>query len=492
MSIDHRRRPDVLSLRNRVSGRLFAVMALLLRLMTQDQISDSHAAEITHGPILGHLNPATANVFARVSEVGQYEIRIYPNHASTSAEKKDSAQVFSSEALEENDMTVHWNIDGLQPASVYRIEILDNRGQRLQLDRPGDLTLTTPPAANEETIVRLAFGSCAWDVSHPVQNVWTTMADAGVSAAVLLGDTPYIDSTDLSVLRKRYRDFWGNPQLRAISHRFPFYATWDDHDFGPDDALGRTPNKQNSRKAFMEYHANPFYGTEGRPSVSSDSPAEHQGIFTKFRRGPVEVFLIDTRWFANTEPSPFNPERMTLIGKKQWDWLRQALKESQAPVKVLASGMMWNEAAYPGKIDYWMAYPYEREGLFRYLKQERISGVILVGGDIHRSRHFVHPTTERVGYRLHEFVASPLAENPAPYNNIPSPWLRFDGELKESFLLLTVSADPENLSAFGDETQSSGNRHPLPDVSVTAQFVSEGKIRYSTRMTTSELTAPTP
>jgi alkaline phosphatase D len=486
---------------NRRTLRLVAILTFAFGAVEQNALCVCNSAELTHGPVLGHLTENSARIFARVSEAGKYSIRIIPDLNATEGTSDRSPDGWNSEALDENDLTVHWIINGLKPVSEYRYEILDARGQPLKGSPPGDLILKTPPSPAHETTVRLAFGSCAWDVSHPVQNVWTSISNESVSAAVLLGDTPYIDSTDLSVLRRRYRDFWGNAELQAVSHRFPFYATWDDHDFGPDDALGRTPNKQNSRKAFMEYHVNAFYGTDGLSSFPTSTDT-HEGIFTRFRRGPVEVFLLDTRWFANTEPSPFNPERMTLIGERQWAWLQQALIESEAPVKVLASGMMWNEAAYPGKIDYWMAYPYEREGLFRFLKKERISGVILVGGDIHRSRHLVHPTGDRVGYELHEFVASPLAENPAPYNNIPSPWLRFDGELRESFLLLTVSADSdsadsensarENPSASSDRIQTSGIGHLVPDVYVTAQFVGEGKIRYTTRTKTSDLTAKAP
>ena len=89
---------------------------------------------------------------------------------------------------------------------------------------------------------------------------------------------------------------------------------------------------------------------------------------------------------------------MTLLGRRQWDWLRRELVASTAEVKILACGMIWNEAVYPGKFDCWMAYPYERHALFRFLGENNISGVVLIGGDIHLSRTLVHPTRELVGY----------------------------------------------------------------------------------------------
>lgn len=328
-----------------------------------------------------------------------------------------------------------WRVPDLKPGSTYRYEIL--QGQAV-VSRSDQFTFRTPREPAEEKVVKLAFGSCAWDVSHPRQPVWTSISRAGADAMCLIGDTPYIDSTKLEVQRQRYRDFWSIRELREILPHTPTYGVWDDHDFGPDNALGLIPGKEGSRQAFLEYHANPSYGIG------------NQGIFTSFRRGPVEVFLLDTRWFANTEMSPMNPERKTLIGKQQWDWLRRGLRESTAPIKVLACGMIWNEAAAPDKLDYWMAYPYEREGLFQYLRQQKISGVILLSGDLHRSRHLVFPTRARIGYDLHEFVSSPFAENSFAGNNVPSPYLQYDAELPDSFLLLTVNAERQPVQVTAD------------------------------------------
>jgi alkaline phosphatase D len=387
------------------------------------------AAELTHGPLVGHVTSDTAILWARGSVPGEYELRVFADGAT-----RPKLAIFTRTA-QERDLTMTWTVRGLEPGRRYRYEIAFADAVLAGAD---EQQFATPREFADETPVRLAFGSCAWDVSHPRQPVWNAIGQSGAQAMVLLGDTPYIDSTDLSVQRQRYRDFWSIAELKALIRTTPMYAVWDDHDFGPDDALGLTPGKENSRQAFLEYHANPSYGLNDA------------GVFTKFRRGPVEVFLLDPRWFANTEDSPVNPQRKTLLGRSQWNWLCDSLRNSAAPVKILACGMIWNEAFYPGKLDCWMNYPYEREGLFRYLQQAEITGVLLIGGDIHRSRHLVHPTRDRVGYDLHEFITSPLAEHAAPEQNIPSPYLRYDAELKDSFLLVTVAADGDQLDIRAD------------------------------------------
>jgi alkaline phosphatase D len=244
---------------------------------------------------------------------------------------------------------------------------------------------------------------------------------------------PYIDDTDVEVQQERYRAFYAVPELAELMPTVPFYATWDDHDFGRNDTNGLVPGKRGAKTAFDRYHANPSSGVDG------------EGIFTSFRTGPVEVFLLDTRWFARTEPSEFDPEQPTLLGAAQWAWLRAGLKVSTAPFKILACGMIWNDAVRPGKTDHWGAYPAEFEGLCRFLGDEGITGVVLIGGDIHRSRVVVHATKAVVGYDLTELISSPMHGRVIDAANAPHPGLRFDSG--EGHVVCIVAAHERELRA---------------------------------------------
>ena len=70
----------------------------------------------------------------------------------------------------------------------------------------------------------------------------------------------------------------------------------------------------------------------------------------------MEVFLLDTRWFARTEGEGLS---WTLLGKQQWAWLERSLKASDAPFKVLACGMVFNGSVRHGKHDCWGVYASE-------------------------------------------------------------------------------------------------------------------------------------
>ena len=172
-------------------------------------------------------------------------------------------------------------------------------------------------------------------------------------------------------------------------------------------------------------------------------------MYTSFRRGGVEVFLLDTRYFAATEPSPAAPDKPTLLGRSQWDWLRRGLVASTATFKILASGMIWNGAVRPGKTDHWETYAYERDALFQFIGNNKISGVVLVGGDVHRSRVVRHATRGSAGYRLTELITSPMHGSVIAAANAPHPGLVADFGEPHAFLLVTVDTrrEPHKLEA---------------------------------------------
>lgn len=394
---------------------ILANTLLLLACTGQD------SASLTHGPFLGSSGPDHALVWARARSEGEYVLAL---------EAGGERRTVSARAEGTRDMTLCWRVDGLSPGQAYDFEVLS--GDEV-IHADGVLRAGPPEDAPR---VRLGFASCANDRRFPRQAGWARMLEEGAEALFLLGDTPYIDSTELEVQRRRYREFYGMPDVAAALSAVPFHATWDDHDFGQNDTDGRLSGKERSRQAFVEYHANPSAGEEGA------------GIYCRVRRGPIEVFLLDARTFGGTEPSPADPERQTLLGAAQWSWLLRSLLDSDAPFKVLATGMIWNGATRPGKRDHWMTYPHERSALFEFLGEENISGVVLLGGDIHRSRALRYPTEDSVGYPLTELITSPLANTVIEAANAPSPYLLHDVGVQESFLLLEadMEADPPQLT----------------------------------------------
>lgn len=399
--------------------------------------TSSHAehptAKQATGPLLGHVDAHQAYVWYRPVATGPLTLQV-------TDPRSGSVRRFAEEAKPENDLCVTWQVTGLEPASRYQYEIF--RGD-VSLAGGPSYYIETAPSDDDAARVSLAFGSCASATAD--FDVWRRMRDEGVQGVVLLGDTPYIDTTDLAENRISHRGFLQVPTLAEMCRSTPLWGTWDDHDFGKNDSDGLLKNKATVRRVFQEYRALDSFGHED------------QGIYTKFRRGPVEVFLLDPRWFSQTAPSPLAADKPTCLGERQLKWLKKNLRASTATFKVLATGMIWDDKVNSEK-DHWETYRHEREAIIDFIGKEKISGVVLMGGDVHCSRALEYKTEKRIGYRLWQFISSPLHSGVIPDLNVPHPDLVYGEPIPNVFLRLTADSTREPATLVATWIQMGGKK----------------------------------
>lgn len=122
-----------------------------------------------------------------------------------------------------------------------------------------------------------------------------------------LGDNIYGDSRSLAVLRAKYMKLAEKLEFQALRAVTPLIATWDDHDYGENDAGKEYVLREDSKRLFLEFFREPA-GTERwkRP-----------GIYTSYvfagQRRRVQIILLDTRSFR--DPLAKNPRQG---GEKSW------------------------------------------------------------------------------------------------------------------------------------------------------------------------------
>jgi alkaline phosphatase D len=395
------------------------------------KLSASFSAETSNasvrllGPILGAIDEHSVIVWIRAESEADYLLEI-------TTEEGELVQQQTHRADVENDLCVHWLVEGLQPGSRYRYRVLC--GDQVVADAV-EQTFQTAPVRDQPGVVRLAISSCAKEDAGS-RAVWQRMGAEQVDAVVLIGDTPYIDSTDLTVQSKRHQEFAGVVEYQSLLSSRPCWWTWDDHDFAGNDASGQAAGKENSRTVFTRYRPQRSYG-DGQG-----------GIYTSFRYGPVEVFLLDTRWYSMTEPSFAGSHKPTMLGKAQWEWLQRGLRESTAPFKLLASGVIWDDKENTESDD-WGTYRHELTAIQQFIGTHKIGGVILVGGDIHASRVLRYKTTKVVGYELVQFIASPIHASTIPSLNVYHPDLVRSAVEPNVFLLVEIDSrqDPATFLA---------------------------------------------
>jgi alkaline phosphatase D len=299
------------------------------------------------------------------------------------------------------DFAATLRLTGLAPATRYYYRVLINGAAASYVGArdPAGQSFVTAPALGARSSFRMAFGSCARYALDPEQAIWNAVTEARPDLFCWLGDNIYGDSLRPETYAEEYRRQRDVPDLQSLLRGTPHLATWDDHDYGGNDDDRRNPIKADTLAAFNRYWANPAAGTPDIP-----------GVFFRHSHGAVDLFFLDGRYHRDPNAAPDGPGK-TMLGTGQLDWLKRELRESRAAFKLLLSGGGWSQARGEGG-DAWSSFLHERNALFDFIRDQSITGVVLLSGDTHVGELNCIPWSERGGYDLYDLVSSPLAQPP--------------------------------------------------------------------------------
>ncbi|MBA4149973.1 MAG: alkaline phosphatase family protein [Verrucomicrobia bacterium] len=305
------------------------------------------------------------------------------------------------------------------------------------------LCLTTTVAwANNTVISRIGFGSCAKE-DRP-QPIWNHVNASNPDLFLLIGDNIYGDTKDMDVMRKKYAQFDSIPEFAQLRKTVPVLGTWDDHDYGQNDAGNGYPMKKESQQVFLDFFR-----------VPKDSPRrEQEGVYHSEIFGPegkrVQVILLDTRYFrsplksADNSGKPYvanDDPRATILGKKQWSWFEEQLRKPAELRLVVSSIQVVSEDHGSEK---WMNFPSERERLFQLIAKTKAAGIVFLSGD----RHFaeISMMNAKVGYPIYDFTSSGLNQAAKQWRPFQTNHHRVAGmNFDDNFGLITIDwekADP--------------------------------------------------
>jgi alkaline phosphatase D len=296
------------------------------------------------------------------------------------------------------------------------------------------------PAPGE--VSRVAFGSCA-RADRP-QPWWDPLLRYDPQVWIWAGDTIYADSPRpagdtpeaqarvvldrMPVLYEAQKQILGYQLLRQ---RTFVTGTWDDHDYGANDAGVEFPGRVEARRHFWDFYDEP-----------ADSPLrQRDGVYQSHLFGPpgrrVQVILLDTRshrsplreiprahndrrdWVEG-RPGFYAPETdpaATLLGEAQWAWLEGRLREP-AEVRLIVSSLQ--VVADDHRFEKWGNLPHERARLLGLIRDTGARGVVLLSGDRHLAElsrlsparaereNLPHP-----GYPIYDLTSSALTQSRA-------------------------------------------------------------------------------
>jgi alkaline phosphatase D len=275
--------------------------------------------------------------------------------------------------------TAHLIADQVSPGRAYDYAVRID-GQEIERPYPTqfrtqDLWQWRKPAADFTFLA----GSCTYvnepEVDRPGTpygggfGIFAAMTAEKPDLMVWLGDNVYLREVDWNSktgVYHRYTHTRSLPEMQPLLAAAHHYATWDDHDYGPNDSDRSYWLNDVTLQAFKDFWANPNYGAGGT-----------EGITGTFFWEDCQFFILDDRWYRDVRPG------RDYFGQQQLDWLIQALRFSKASYKFICTGgqVLSDAALYEN----YAVFADERRALLDSLDKYDITGVVFLTGDRHHS-----------------------------------------------------------------------------------------------------------
>ena len=226
---------------------------------------------------------------------------------------------------------------------------------------------------------KIALGSCLHQ-DHPAP-IWNAVTDNNIDSFFFLGDNIYGDvPSGLPWKLKRSYDKQKKVLPSWLMSK-QIHVIWDDHDYGKNDGGGSYHFKEYAQDLYIDFWDIP----------DNDPRANREGIYYQQLQninGLRVLFVgLDTRYFrSNIEEKddvylPNLEPDATFLGDKQWEWLKDTLKQEH-DLLIMASSIQ--VLATEHRFEKWSNIPSERNKLLTLL-ESLDSRVIVVSGDRHRA-----------------------------------------------------------------------------------------------------------
>ncbi len=394
--------------------------------------------ELQSGPMVGYSAMREVCLWLQTSKEAKVRIDYW--------QVDDKAKKFSTETVTtsvQNFFTAKLIANKVEPGQTYNYEVfINNKKYPIKYDLKFQTQKLwrwreNPPAFN------FIVGSCLY-INEPIYDrpgkpygadyhILKNIYDKKADFMLWLGDNVYLREVDWDSrygILKRNTHTRSLPELQPLLGSMHHYAIWDDHDFGPNNSDRGFWNKEKTLEAFELFWANPSFGINNKP-----------GITTYFQWGDIDFFLLDNRYYRT--PDDRKSGERVILGDEQIQWLIDNLTFSRAPFKFIAIGGQVINSTDKQYIENYAKFPEEKEKLLKLIEQEKIDGVIFLTGDRHHTE--ISKLERENTYPLYDFTISPLTAGPTNSQDEVNVF-RVEGTLinERNFALFNVSGETKN------------------------------------------------
>ena len=233
---------------------------------------------------------------------------------------------------------------------------------------------------NKDNNIKIIFGSCSnQNISMPH---WEYINSYQPNYLFLLGDNVYGDfnEAEANSLLSAYSKLNKNKYFLNLKRNTDIYPIWDDHDYGINDGGKNWPFKKKAQSIFLDFFN--FNKNEIR--------RKREGIYHSWNinnKIKIKIIALDTRYFKDEFKKNYNyyikkkylPDydiSKTILGKKQWRWFEEQLKEEYDLLLILSSiQVIPTEHGW----EKWFNFPNERNKLLNLINDNKKLTIILSG-----------------------------------------------------------------------------------------------------------------
>jgi alkaline phosphatase D len=357
-------------------------------------------------------------------------------------------------AKPEADWSIQFQLRDLKPATRYFYRVEYRTAAAAPSETSELFSFVTAPAPDQRAPVKFHLTTCQ-DLNG--SGTYVPMTAQKPDFCISDGDNVYYDgqgqARNVAAAWRAYQQMFGLQPMKDYYRHVGAYFLKDDHDYrfndcdpymkgvwvnvGKNDSNARYTETKGNRKLDVNWMTH----EEGVRVFRQVFPASAKPYRT-FRWGKgIQLWLLENREFRSPNEMPDGPEK-TIWGQEQKPWLKETLLDSDADYRIIVSP---NPIMGPDRLlkgdnqanlnGFW----HEGQVFLDWLKENRLTNVILMNGDRHWQYHSID---KRNGRATHEFSCGPTCDEhiqpvPPPYEGIDRPYSASRG----GFLTMTYQPD---------------------------------------------------
>lgn len=323
---------------------------------------------------------------------------------------------------------------------------------------PFEAPKMAPMPAATDMLTTIAFGSCLDE--EKAMPIWDQILSNSPDLFLFTGDNVYADinkgewvnTPDPAAFDFAYGTLAKNKTFQNFISKTPFMVTFDDHDYGKNDAGREYPLKALAKDKMLDFfsvpHGADVRGREGAYSAKIFGPEGKR----------IQIIMLDARTFRSpltktddrNAPGkerylPSQDPNQDMLGDAQWQWLEQELKKP-AEVRLLVSSIQLIADTHGWEA--WRAMPIERERMYSLINRVESGSVFVISGDRHVAG--LYRKNDGLNRPLYEVTASSLNLSFNPSTAITKEWDKNHqiGKLygPANFGLVTINWDRQLIS----------------------------------------------